>query len=126
MALQPTTGPGGTVIFRQPDPGRSTSLDVVREAVTRAIRRLAALPGPPVTGWDEVGTVLADLVAALSPIPRTVRALRALDPSGELAAVVDCLAAAAGHLAAGDVGATRLRIAAGAAAMDRYVVPGDV
>jgi hypothetical protein len=103
----------------------SKSLDIVRGAVEKAICRLAQLPGPPLTGWDQVRFVLSEFLTAVSPIRRTVRALRKAEPSGGLAVVVHCLVAAAWHLDAGDVEATRTTIVAGAVAMDHYLKSRD-
>lgn len=114
MALQPDQQPGRTIAAQSAAP--PLSLDVVHDAVRSAVRRLAVLPGPPLTGWDEVALILDDFLAAVSPIERTRSALRAADPSGELADLVDCLAAAAGYLARGDVVAARAAIVGGAVA----------
>jgi hypothetical protein len=127
MALRPiprrNPHPGVTITFHRTAPARpspAASLAAVHDAVRRAAGRLAMLPGPPVTGWEEVGAILDEFVRTVSPIERTMPLLWEADPSGELAILVDYLATAAGYLAEGDVDAARATIVGG----DLYLASG--
>jgi hypothetical protein len=97
----------------------------VRDAVLKWTCRVAILAASSDDHWVEIATILEELLTALSPMRRTMDALRDADPSGELVQVVLSLVEATWQVNEGHLSATRKAIVTSANALAHYLTADE-